>query len=129
MTRIPVHTADYGRVREAIALTVGNVDECSHCQAAHTLAGKAARLSERETLDLRRGQHDDPKPAALVALAREQAADVGHVKDATWQTALDGGWIDSELTETSAVVALNLFTDYGNPLVQTDLDLPAAPAL
>jgi hypothetical protein len=42
---------------------------------------------------------------------------------------LEAGWSDAELTETSAVVALNLFTNYFNHLVQTDLDLPAAPAI
>ncbi len=31
-----------GRTREAIALVVAAVDECSYCQAAHTLGGKAA---------------------------------------------------------------------------------------
>ena len=27
------------RTREAIALTVGNVDRCGYCQSAHTVAG------------------------------------------------------------------------------------------
>jgi uncharacterized peroxidase-related enzyme len=117
------------KLREVVALAVANVDECSYCQAAHTAGGKAAGLSEQETIDIRRGQLDDPKLAALVTLVREQAANVGHVQDSTWQAALDAGWSDSELTETSAVVALNLFTNYFNHLVQTDLDLPPAPPL
>ena len=54
---------------------------------------------------------------------------MGSVQDSTWQAALDAGWSDAELTETSAHVALNLFTNYFNHLVRTDLDLPAAPAL
>lgn len=117
------------KLREVVALAVANVDECSYCQAAHTLGGKAAGLSEADTIAIRRGQVDDPKLQALVTLVREQAAKVGHVQDSTWQAALDAGWSDAELTETSAVVALNLFTNYFNHLVQTDLDLPAAPAL
>jgi AhpD family alkylhydroperoxidase len=116
------------RTREAIALAVANVDECSYCQAAHTLAGKAAGLSEGQTIDIRRGQVDDARLGALVTLVREQAGNVGHVQDSSWQAALDAGWTDVELTETSAVVALNLFTNYFNHLVQTDLDLPPAPA-
>jgi AhpD family alkylhydroperoxidase len=118
-----------GRIREAIALAVANVDECSYCQAAHTAGGKAAGLSEQETIDIRRGQVEDPKLAALLALVREQTGDVGTVQDSTWQAALEAGWSDAELTETSAHVALNLFTNYFNHLVQTDLDLPPAPAL
>jgi uncharacterized peroxidase-related enzyme len=117
------------RAREVIALAVANVDECSYCQAAHTLAGKAAGLREDETVAIRRGQVDDPKTSALVTLVREQAANVGHVKDSTWQAAIDAGWSDTELAETSAVVALNLFTNYWNHFVETELDLPAAPTL
>jgi len=118
-----------GPTREAIALVVANVDECAYCQAAHTAGGKAAGLTEQQTVDIRRGQVDDPKLSALLTLVREQTGHVGSVQDSTWQTALDAGWTDAELTETSAHVALNLFTNYFNHLVRTDLDLPAAPAL
>ena len=117
------------KTREVIALAVANVDDCSYCQAAHTAGGKAAGLSEQETIDIRRGQVEDAKTGALVTLVREPAANVGHVSDSTWQAAIDAGWTDTELTESSAVVALNLFTNYFNHLVGTELDLPAAPAL
>jgi AhpD family alkylhydroperoxidase len=117
------------KLREVVALAVANVDRCGYCQAAHTAGGKAAGLSEQETIDIRRGKVEDPQLDALVTLVREQAGNVGHVQDSTWQAALDAGWTDSQLTETSAVVALNLFTNYFNHLVQTDLDLPPAPEL
>ena len=126
--------ADYGsfdrRTQEAIALAVANVDECAYCQAAHTGGGKAAGLSDDEMVAIRRGTVDfDPKLATLLALAREYTQDVGSVQDATWQSALDAGWSDEQLTELSVHVTLNLFTNYFNHFVQTDLDLPAAPAL
>jgi AhpD family alkylhydroperoxidase len=117
------------RTREAVALAVAAVDECGYCQAAHTLGGKAAGLSEEQTIDIRRGTVEDAELGALLTLVREQAGNVGHVEDSTWQAALAAGWTDAQLTESSAVVALNLFTNYFNHLVQTDLDLPAAPAL
>ncbi len=118
-----------GATREAIALVVANVDECAYCQAAHTAGGKAAGLTEQQTVDIRRGQVDDPRLAALLALVREQAAEVGSVQDSTWQSALDAGWTDAELTETSVHVALNLFTNYFNHLADTEQDVPAAPEL
>lgn len=119
-----------GRTREAIALAVGNVDDCAYCQAAHTGGGKAAGLSDDEMVAIRRGTVDfDPKLATLLALAREYTKDVGSVQDATWQSALDAGWSDEQLTELSVHVTLNLFTNYFNHFVQTDLDLPAAPSL
>jgi AhpD family alkylhydroperoxidase len=126
--------ADYGtfdgRTREAIALAVGNVDQCAYCQSAHTMGGKAAGLTEEQTVAIRENRVDfDPKLAALLAVAREAAGNVGNVEDQTWQTALDAGWSDVELTELSVHVTLNLFTNYFNHLVKTDLDLAAAPGL
>ena len=119
-----------GRTREAIALVVGNVDECDYCQSAHTSGAKAAGLSEEQTIAIRRGDVDfDPKLAALLELTRQSTADKGSVTDEAWQSALDAGWSDTELTEVSAHIALNLFTNYFNHLVETDLDLPAAPGL
>jgi len=118
------------RTREAIALAVANVDECSYCQAAHTGGGKAAGLTDDEMVAVRRGTVDfDAKLAALLVLAREYTKNVGSVEDATWQSALDAGWTDEQLTELSVHVTLNLFTNYFNHFVQTELDLPAAPAL
>ena len=117
------HTGTFdAKTREAIALAVGNVGECSCCRAAHTAGGKAPGLSSQETIDIRRGSVAEGKLAALLALVREQEQHVGHVQDSTWQGTLDAGWTDAELTETSAVVALNLFTNYFNHLVQTELD-------
>ena len=126
--------ADHGsydaRTREAIALAVGNVDECSYCQAAHTSGGKAAGFSGDEMMAIRRDAVEfDTRLAALLSLAREYTRDVGHVSDATWQAALDAGWTDEQLTELSVHVTLNLFTNYFNHLVRTDLDVPAAPEL
>lgn len=125
---------DYGtfdaQTREAIALAVGNVDECIYCQSAHTQGAKGAGLSEEQTVAIRRGDLDfDPKLGALLQVAREAAADKGNVDDATWQAALDAGWSTEELTELSSHVALNLYTNYFNHMVKTELDIPAAPAL
>ncbi|RJN31986.1 carboxymuconolactone decarboxylase family protein [Nesterenkonia natronophila] len=125
---------DYGtfdaQTREAIALAVGNVDECTYCQSAHTQGAKAAGFSEDETIAIRQGavQFDD-KLAALLEVAREATADKGNVKDSTWQAALDTGWSTEQLTELSTHVTLNLYTNYFNHMVQTDLDVPAAPQL
>lgn len=43
--------------------------------------------------------------------------------------ALDAGCTDEQLTELSVHVTLNLFTNYFNHFVETELDLPASPAL
>lgn len=105
--------------------------------AAPSMMRQMAALDARDTLDvsdrlsaIRENRVDfDPKLAALLALAREAASNVGTVQDSTWQAALDAGWTDTELTELSVHVKLNLFTNYFNHLVNTDLDVPAAPGL
>ncbi len=118
------------RVREAIALAVGNEDECIYCQSAHTGGGKAAGLSDDEMIAIRRGKAEfDPALDALLTLAREFTADVGNTSDATWQAAVDAGWSEEQLTELSVHVTLNLFTNYFNHHVHTELDVPQAPEL
>ena len=124
------HSTLEGRVREAIALAVGNEDDCSYCQSAHTGGGKAAGLSDDEMVAIRRGDAAfDPALDALLRLAREYTAKVGHTSDETWQAALDAGWTDEQLTELSAHVTLNLLTNYFNHHVHTELDVPEAPAV
>ncbi|MBA2695799.1 MAG: hypothetical protein H0U62_08165 [Actinobacteria bacterium] len=93
-----------------------------------TAGGKAAGLTEEETVAIRRSTFDgDAKLAALLAVTREAMAEVGRVSDATWQAALGAGWSDVELSELSVHVVVNLFTNHFNHLVGTELDLPAAP--
>lgn len=127
---IAEHGTFDARTREAIALAVGAVDDCSYCQAAHTLSGKAAGLSEEQTVQIRRGGTGfDPKLDALVKVVRETAGDVGEVSDLTWDDALAAGWTQEQLTEAFAHVAVNLYTNYFNHFARTDLDIPAAPPL
>ncbi len=126
--------ADHGsfdaRTREAIALAVGNADGCIYCQAAHTAGGRVAGLTDDEMIAIRRGEAGtDPELDALLTLARQYTTTVGSVEDAAWQAALDAGWSDEQVTELSAHVTLNLLTNYFNHFVETDLDVPAAPAL
>lgn len=118
-----------GKTREAIALAVAALDECTYCQAAHTAGGKAAGLTEQDTIDARRGTSDDPKLSSLLAVVTEQMTSLGNVTDATWQAALDAGWSDAQVAESTVFVALNVLTNFFNHTVQTELDLPAARAL
>ena len=123
------HSTFDARTREAIALAVGNEDGCDYCQAAHTGGGRAAGLTDDEMLAVRRGKADDPKLDALMALAREFTADVGTTSDQAWQTALDAGWSEEQLTELTTHVTLNLMTNYFNHHVHTELDMRPAPTV
>ncbi|MEC3998456.1 carboxymuconolactone decarboxylase family protein [Actinacidiphila sp. DG2A-62] len=127
---IAEHGTFDARAREAIALAVGAVDDCSYCQSAHTMSAKAAGFTEEETVAIRRGDSGgDSKLDALVQVAREVAGEVGDASDAAWDKALAEGWTDTELAEVFAHVAVNLYTNYFNHYARTDLDVPAAPGL
>lgn len=116
--------------RQAIHLTVSNVNGCDYCQAAYTIAAVSAGFSRPETTHLRRGRlPGDDTLTALLAVCREIASDTGHVEQATWQAALDAGWSPRELLEAYAEVIRTILTNFFNHLVDTDLDLPPAPSL
>lgn len=118
------------RTREAIALAVGNVDDCNYCQAVHTLSARKAGFSLEQTVQIRQGAlPGDPKLAAMITLVREAAAGVGAVSDRTWDAARDAGWTRDQLAEAFAYLAVNLFTNYFNHYARTELDVPAAPAI
>jgi AhpD family alkylhydroperoxidase len=127
---IATHGSFDPATREAIALTVGAVDGCDYCQAAHTISARKAGLAEQQTIAIRRGGIDfDDKLAALLTVLREAAGNLGEVSDATWQAARDAGWSERELTEAFAHLAVNMFTNYFNHYARTDLDVPAAPPI
>lgn len=118
------------QTRQAIHLTVANVNDCGYCQAAYTGAAKVAGHSEDDTVAIRRGTvPDDDKLTALLQVAREIAANTGYVEDATWTAAREAGWSDREILEAYADVVRTIMTNYFNHLVGTDVDLPEPPSL
>ena len=126
--------AEYGsfdaRTREAIALAVGAVDDCGYCQSAHTVSARRAGFDLDQTVAIRQDRVEfDPKLAALLAVARQIAGNLGEVEDVAWKRTLDAGWSDTELAELFAHVAVNLYTNYFNHYAGTELDVPAAPGL
>jgi AhpD family alkylhydroperoxidase len=127
---IAQHGSFDAATREAIALAVGAVDHCDYCQSAHTLGGKAAGLTEQQTVAIREGHSSgDAKLDALLAVVRQAAGQVGHVEDNSWKQALEAGWSDAELSEAFAHLAVNLYTNYFNHYVGTELDIPPAPGI
>lgn len=117
------------RLREQIALVVGETNGCDYCVAAHTALGKRAGLSEQETCDARRAVADDDKESAALGFARKIVSDRGHVSDADIQQVRQAGYTDGEISEIVANVALNTFTNYFNHVAGTEVDFPAAPDL
>ncbi|MFP4472675.1 MAG: carboxymuconolactone decarboxylase family protein [Candidatus Omnitrophota bacterium] len=118
-----------GKEAEAIALIIGQINDCGYCQAAHTVMAKGAGWSEEETVALRRGQGPDDKIQALIDLAREIVEKDGRPGPQTVQRFLEAGYDQAALTEVIAYVSLNIFTNYFNHIADTEMDFPEPPAV
>jgi uncharacterized peroxidase-related enzyme len=111
-------------LREQIALISAEVNGCDYCASAHTAIGKIVGLSEEAILDARRGHSTEAKTDAALKFARTVIVNRGEVSDADVQTVKDAGFTEGEIAEIIAHVALNIFTNYFNTIVRTEIDFP-----
>jgi len=117
------------RVREQLALVVGETNGCEYCVAAHTMLGKGAGLSEHETCDARQARATDAKEQAALQFARKVLNNRAMVSDNDVAQFRQAGYTEGEVGEVIAHVALNVFTNYFNLVAQTEVDFPAAAPL
>ena len=117
------------RVREQLALDVGEANHCDYCVSAHSALGKRAGLTDQDVLDSRRGTSADWKTDVLLRFARTVVEKQGLVEDADMAAVREAGYGDAELAEVVAHVGLNVFTNYFNNVAGTTIDFPKAPAL
>ncbi|WP_245721797.1 carboxymuconolactone decarboxylase family protein [Nocardia crassostreae] len=111
--------------RERIALLVAEENSCDYCLSAHSYIGaNTAKLDAAEIEASRHGQSADPKAAAALTFATAVVRARGGVDEADIKTAQAAGLTDGEITEVIAHVALNVFTNYLNKAVDTDIDWP-----
>jgi len=117
------------RVREQLALDVGEANRCDYCVSAHSLLGQRAGLTEQDVLDSRRGASADLKADVLLRFARTVLEKRGAIEDADVAAVREAGYGDAEIAEVVAHVGLNIFTNYFNHVAGTVIDFPKAPAL
>ncbi|MAT68302.1 MAG: peroxidase [Planctomycetaceae bacterium] len=115
--------------REIVALTVGEANGCEYCLAAHSTIGKMVGLSPEAIEAARRGDGVDEPSSAVARFAAAVLESRGRVSDAEIKAFRDAGFGDDGIAEVVAHVALNVYTNYFNNLVQTDVDFPAAAPL
>ena len=117
------------RNREQIALSVGQVNGCDYCLAAHSTIGKMVGLTAEQILDSRRGNAVDAKSDAILKFSNTIVVTQGKVSNADVSIAREAGLTDGEIAEVVANVALNIFTNYFNNVAETTIDFPVATAL
>ncbi len=117
------------RTREQIALTVGEVNGCAYCLAAHTAIGGSLGLTADALEAARAAKADDAKTAGILRFARALVLQRGLVSDADLREVRAAGASDGEIAETVATVALNVFTNWFNHVAATPVDFPAVAPL
>ena len=112
------------KLREEIALEVGEQNACQYCVSAHTALGKMAGLTDQEIRAARDGNAQSAMNAAALQLAKEIVAARGHTDDGQLEKARRAGLTDAEIAEVIAHVALNVFTNYFNNVAGVEVDFP-----
>lgn len=116
------------RLQEAIALAVAEANECDYCLSAHSALGRGAGLSPDDIAASRDGRASDPKVAAALQFARAIVDRRGGVTEQDIARIRAAGFADGEIAEIIAHVALNVFTNYFNRAVHTEVDFPRVTA-
>lgn len=117
------------KLREQIALAVGEANSCEYCLAAHATLGRIAGLTDGEIAESRRGAAADRKTEAALAFARKVVKERGWVSDEDVQALRTAGFDDGGIAEIVANVAVNIFTNYFNHVAETEIDFPKVAAL
>lgn len=112
------------KLREEIALAVGEQNACQYCVSAHTAIGKLTGLTDSEIEQARDSRSSSAKNAAALAFARQVLAGKGQVTDSDFEAVRQEGFGEGEIAEIIAHVALNVFTNYFNLAVETEVDFP-----
>lgn len=117
------------RLREQIALTVGEANQCEYCLSAHSAIGKSVGLSEADLVHARQGTAPNARDAAALEFAQLLVNNRGRVTDRQLQHVRDAGFGEGDITEIIANVALNIFTNYFNHVSDPEIDFPRARQL
>ncbi len=123
------HGSLNGKVREAIALAVGDANRCEYCVSAHTVLGKMHGLSQDETVSVRQGNSSDPQVQAAARFALAINEKRGRISDADFAAVKAAGFSDGQIAEIVANVALNILTNYFNDVAGVETDFPKVALL
>ncbi|MCI0746697.1 MAG: carboxymuconolactone decarboxylase family protein, partial [Verrucomicrobia subdivision 3 bacterium] len=112
------------KVREQIALAVAEGNLCGYCLSAHTFIGGKVGLTDKDIADARQTNAASDKTDAILKLALSILVQRGEISDEALKAARTAGLNDGEIVETTANVALNIFSNYINHVARTVVDFP-----
>jgi len=117
------------KVREEIALVVGQTNQCQYCLSAHTAIAKVAGIPDNDILLARKGDAKDPKTQAILKFTKKVVEQKANINDGDIQALKKAGVNETEITEIIMTITMNLFSNYFNLITGTKVDFPEAPKL
>ena len=122
--KLPVAT------RERIALAVAQANGCDYCLSAHSyISANLLKLDAAEIAANREGRSADAKVSAALSFALALVEAHGAVSEVAIAAVRAAGHDDAEILEIIGHVALNIFTNYVNIALETEIDFPTIRAL
>lgn len=113
---------------EVVRLAVSQDAGCDYCLAAHTLAGRKAKLSGEAMIALRKGEATgDARVDALATFVHRLVQSSGTVPEEVVGAVRAAGVTDAQVVDTLLAVAGITFTNLFNRVNDTVLDFPPAP--
>lgn len=116
------------KLREGLALVVAEANQSDYCLSSHTEAGQAVGLSRTDSADARDGNATDAKFRAALVFARKLIDKRGEVQSGDVAGLKAIGFLEGEISEIVANVALSVFTNYFNHAAGTEIDFPRVTA-
>ncbi|MEP3225619.1 MAG: carboxymuconolactone decarboxylase family protein [Parasphingorhabdus sp.] len=112
------------QLTEQIALAVAGANQCDYCASAHSALGSMAGIEDNELADNLRGNSSDPKTKLVLDFVNDIVKAKGRVSDTSLVLMHSNGFSNEEILEIFGHVMLNIFTNYFNHLVGTEIDFP-----
>jgi len=109
--------------QQLILLTVSVANECEYCVAAHSRAGKAAKLAEQTLIAVRNSEVvEDAHDAALVTFTQTVVDKRGRLTETDLTNFDEAGFTQQQVLEVLVGVSLKTLANYTNHLTHTELN-------
>jgi uncharacterized peroxidase-related enzyme len=112
------------RQRKQVALAVAEINGSTYSLSAHYDAGKRLGLTDHEMQLARNAVASDPKTQTMLRFTQAVVLQRGDISDEDFQALVKAGFTNAQIIEIVANIALNIFSNYFNSVVRTEVDFP-----
>jgi len=114
------------KTRALITVTIAEINGCDYMRSLGMRLAVRQGVPEADLSAARLGQSTDPKTNDTLQLASSIVRNAGRVPHAELDHLRRGGFSDQEIVDIIAAVSLNIFRNYFNLVVGTEIDSLAA---